>query len=128
MSTKKAAIEILTTLDEEPRVNFFPWELDVRNSATASCKTLCRTGLLSSLLKNAQWADYPTNITTDAQGNVAITPPARQTQRPNEQRRLDGCLNIQRANLRVDHWGRDTEGSHREKPRARDSSNHPLPK
>jgi hypothetical protein len=74
MSTKKAAIEILTTLDEEPRVNFLPWELDVRNSAASSCKTLCRTGLLSSLLTNEQWTDYPTNITTDAQGNVAITP------------------------------------------------------
>ena len=74
MSTKKTTTEILTTLDEEPRVNFFPWELDVRNSAAASCKTLCRTGLLSSVLTTEQWADYPTNITTDAQGNVTITP------------------------------------------------------
>jgi hypothetical protein len=58
-----------------PRVNFFPWELEVRNEAASVCKTLCHTGLLSTLLTNAQWANYPTNITTDSQGNVVIAPP-----------------------------------------------------
>ncbi len=46
----------------------------MRNGAASSCKTLCPTGLLSSVLTPSQWAEYPTSITTDAQGNVVIAP------------------------------------------------------
>ncbi len=74
MSLKKQTAEILTSLDEDPKVNYFPWQLDVRNSAASMCKHITARGLLSTLLTNEQSEQYPANITVDAQGQVAIAP------------------------------------------------------
>ena len=75
MSTpKKTPVKILSTLDEDPRVNYFPWELEVRNSAASLCKNQHPRGLLSSLLTVAQWNDYAANSSVDAQGTIVIAP------------------------------------------------------
>ncbi len=75
----KISVEILTTLDEDPKLNYFPWQLNVRNAAAAMCKTITPRGLLSVVLEDDQWQVYPANISIDAQGATAIagryTPP-----------------------------------------------------
>ena len=53
MTTVKA-VEILTTLDNEPNVNFFPWEMDVRDVAAGMAKSLHDQGLLSIILTDEQ--------------------------------------------------------------------------
>ncbi len=53
--------------------------MNVRNAATALCKTITPRGLLSVVLEDDQWQAYPTNISIDAQGTMVIanryTPP-----------------------------------------------------
>ena len=71
---KLTAVEILTPLEEDPKVSFFAWELDVRNVAASICKTLTPRGLLSLLLTDVQWASYPANSSIDDQGHVVIAP------------------------------------------------------
>jgi hypothetical protein len=67
-TSTKINVEILTTLDEDPKLNFFPWQLNVRNAAAALCKTITPRGLLSVVLEDDQWEAYPANISIDAQG------------------------------------------------------------
>jgi hypothetical protein len=62
------------TLDEDPRVNYSPWELEVRNSAASLCKNQHPRGVLSVLLTIAQWNDYAANSSIDANGNIVIAP------------------------------------------------------
>ena len=79
-TSTKINVEILTTLDEDPKVNYFPWQLNVRNAAAALCKTITPRGLLSLVLEDDQWQAYPANVSIDAQGATVIasryTPPA----------------------------------------------------
>ena len=78
-ASTKINVEILTTLDENPKLNYFPWQLNVRNAAAALCKTITPRGLLSVVLEDDQWQSYPANISIDAQGTTVIadryTPP-----------------------------------------------------
>ena len=71
---KHVHVEILTTLDEEPKLNFFPWEVAVRNAAATICKTISPRGLLSLVLTDPQWIVYPANLSVDAQGQQVIAP------------------------------------------------------
>jgi hypothetical protein len=71
---KHVHVEILTTLDEEPKLNFFPWEVAVRNAAATICKTISPRGLLSLVLTDPQWNVYPANLSVDAQGQQVIAP------------------------------------------------------
>ena len=79
IASTKINVEILTTLDENPKLNYFPWQLNVRNAAAALCKTITPRGLLSVVLEDDQWQAYPANISIDAQGAAVIadryTPP-----------------------------------------------------
>jgi hypothetical protein len=70
---KKPSVEILISLNEEPKVNFFPWQIEVCNVAASLCKTISPRGLLSLVLTDTQWNEYP-SYTTDAQGNAVINP------------------------------------------------------
>ena len=72
--SKLPTVEILATLDDEPAVNFFPWQKDVRTQAAGQCKHITATGLLSVLLTDQQWAEYPSNNSIDAQGNPVLAP------------------------------------------------------
>ncbi len=87
-STPKAdPVEILTQLSDDPHVNFYPWEMDVQDASTTLARTLHPLGLLSSILTDRQWEEYPSNATMDAQGQVQIapryTPPAYTELDPN---------------------------------------------
>ena len=72
-------VEILTTLDEDPHVSFFPWEMEVQDVSSGMAKSLHPSGLLSEILTDVQWAAYPGNSTIDANGHIAI---AARFQRP----------------------------------------------
>ncbi len=76
----KPSVEILTTLEEDPAVNFFPWQKDVRTQASSLCKHITPTGLLSILLTDQQWAEFPSNTTMNQQGQPVLAqrfaPPA----------------------------------------------------
>ncbi len=73
-SKKQVHVEILTTLNEEPKLNFFSWEVAVRNAAAAICKPITPRGLLSPVLTDPQLNAYPANISVDAQGQQVIAP------------------------------------------------------
>jgi hypothetical protein len=66
-------VEILTTLDQEPNVNFFPWEMDVQDVAAGMAKSIHDQGLLSAILTDEQWAVHPGNSVVDQHGNVQIS-------------------------------------------------------
>ncbi len=70
--SKKPVVEIFTNLEEDPKIHFFPWELEVRNAAASLCRTITPRGLLSVLLTDEQWNAYSANRTVDAQGQVVI--------------------------------------------------------
>jgi hypothetical protein len=58
MTNAVKPVEILTTLAEEPHVMFFPWQLDVHDTAAGMAKSIHPNGLLSEILTPAQWAAY----------------------------------------------------------------------
>jgi hypothetical protein len=74
MTTAVKAVEILTTLAEDPHVMFFPWQLDVHDTAAGMAKSIHLNGLLSEILTPEQWAAYPGNTIVDAQGQPQIAP------------------------------------------------------
>ena len=65
-------VEILTTLEEDPHVTFFAWEIDVQDIAAGMAKSIHPLGLLSEVLTNEQWAFYPGNATIDQNGQNQI--------------------------------------------------------
>jgi hypothetical protein len=73
MTTVKA-VEILTTLENEPNVSFFPWELDVRDVAAGMAKSLHDKGLLSIILTDEQWTAHPGNSVVDQHGQIQVAP------------------------------------------------------
>ena len=67
-------------MDEDPHVNFFPWEMDIHDTAAGMATSLHPLGLLSAVLTDEQWATYPGNTFTDANGQDQVrarfAPPA----------------------------------------------------
>ena len=74
MSTAVKTVEILTTLEDDPHVTFFSWEMDVHDTAAGMAKSIHSHGLLSAILTDAQWSAYPGNTSVDAQGQTQIAP------------------------------------------------------
>ena len=73
MTTTIKNVEILTTLDEDPHVSFYPWEMDIHDIASGMAKLpMNPTGLLAAILTDEQWAAYPGNTVIDQQGQVQI--------------------------------------------------------
>ena len=48
--------------------------MDVQDAATTLARTLHSLGLLSSILTDRKWEDYPGNNTTDPQGHLQTAP------------------------------------------------------
>jgi len=72
MSSTPKNVDILTTLENDPHVTFFSWEMDVHDVAASMAKSIHPHGLLSEVLTDAQWAAYPGNSTIDQAGNILI--------------------------------------------------------
>ncbi len=72
MTTTTKNVEILATLDEDPHVSFFLWEMEVQDIAASMAKSLHPQRLLSDILTDVQWAAYPGNSTLDANGQTQI--------------------------------------------------------
>ena len=73
MTTTIKNVEILTTLDEDPHVSFYPWEMDIHDIASGMAKLpMNPTGLLAAILTDEQWAAYPGNTRIDPQGQAQI--------------------------------------------------------
>ena len=73
MTTTIKNVEILTTLDEDPHVSFYPWEMDIHDIASGMAKLpMNPTGLLAAILTDEQWAAYPGNTVIDGQGQAQI--------------------------------------------------------
>ena len=78
MTATVQKVEILTTLEEDPHVAFFAWESDVHDIASGMAKSIHPLGLLSDILTDEQWANYPGNTTmVNGQSQLAprYTPP-----------------------------------------------------
>ena len=125
---KQPICKILLNLDEDPKVQFFPWELEVRNVAASMCKTITPRGLLSVLLTDEQWNAYSANITVDPQGLVVIAPRFTPPQLHRHKRHHDQCRalcgdGIQHQTPGVVHaWGRP-QNCHLREPTLRRSTN-----
>jgi hypothetical protein len=72
LSKLRSVVEILTSLEDEPHVSFYPWELDVRNTEASLCKAITPRGLLSLVLTDLQWDAYAANISVDPNGQTVI--------------------------------------------------------
>ena len=72
MTTTIKNVEILTTLDEDPHVSFFPWEMEVQDIAASMAKSIHPNGLLSEILTDPQWAAYPGSTTIDQNGQHQV--------------------------------------------------------
>ena len=79
MTSTVKAVEILATLEKDPHVTYFPWEMDIHDIAAGMAKSLHENGLLSAILTDDQWAAYPGNTVMDpnrqAQIAARFTPP-----------------------------------------------------
>ena len=42
-------VQILTSLEQDPHVNFSPWEIDVQDTAASMAKSIHPLGLLSEV-------------------------------------------------------------------------------
>ena len=76
MTTTESADQyhIATTLDVDPDINYFSWKLNVEDVAAGAATLIEPTGLLTTVMSDAQWNAYPDNITiTPAQGNTQAT-------------------------------------------------------
>jgi hypothetical protein len=67
--SKIGTVKILSTLEDNPQVNFFPWEMDVQDAAATLARTLHQLGLclLSLVLTDRQCTG---STTVDGQGKV----------------------------------------------------------
>jgi hypothetical protein len=72
LSKLRSVVEILTTLDDEPHVSFYSWELDVQSTAASLCKAITPRGLLTLVLTDVQSDAYVANISVDANGQTVI--------------------------------------------------------
>ena len=54
---------IAITLDEDPAINFFAWKLSVEDVASGAATLITPTGLLTTIMTDAEWDAYPVNIT-----------------------------------------------------------------
>ena len=72
MATAVKNVEILSTLEGDPHVLFFPWQLDVHDVAASMAKSIHKNGLLYEVLTDEQWASYPGNTTIDNNGQAQI--------------------------------------------------------
>jgi hypothetical protein len=71
-STVPKNVEILTTLEEDPHVSFFNWEIDVHDVAAGMAKSIHPMGLLSDILTDEQWAAYPGNSAPDQNNQMVV--------------------------------------------------------
>jgi hypothetical protein len=65
-------VEILTTLEEDPHVSFFNWEMDVHDVAAGMAKSIHPMGLLSDILTDEQWTAYPGNSVPDQNNQMVV--------------------------------------------------------
>jgi hypothetical protein len=69
---------ISTVLDVELEVNYFLWKINVEDVAANAATLIEPTGLLSMVMNDEEWNNYPANSTTNA-NTGAITISARPT-------------------------------------------------
>ncbi len=65
MNTNTAATEIGVSLKHGPELMYFTWKVNVQNRATNMATIVDRTGLLSLILSDEEWAAYAPNRVDD---------------------------------------------------------------
>jgi hypothetical protein len=68
MTTAESLLDqfsIATTLDEHPAINFSAWKLSVEDVASGAATLINPTGLLTTVMTDAEWDVYPANITAN---------------------------------------------------------------
>jgi hypothetical protein len=81
-NTKNAVLEFHNTLDEQQHETFGAWEKEVQDIAAGMSTAIDPLGLLSLVLKDAQWAAYPgsrTIVTGNPQIALRYQPPTHVT-------------------------------------------------
>ena len=79
---------IAVTLDEDPEINYFGWRICVEDVAATTATLIEPTGLLTTVMTDAEWNAYPANTTiTAATASAAATTsitsrPVEPTHRP----------------------------------------------
>jgi hypothetical protein len=79
---------IAVTLDEDPEINYFGWRICVEDVAANAATLIEPTGLLTTVMTDAEWNAYPANTTITvatalAASTTTITArPVESTHRP----------------------------------------------
>jgi hypothetical protein len=76
--SNKDQYNIATMLDIDPEVNYFLWKINLEDVAANAAILIEATGLLSRVMNDEEWDNYPANAITNATTG-AITIAARPT-------------------------------------------------
>ncbi len=71
-STQETQLRIRQALDVNPEINFINWELNIRDVAATTARSVHARGLLSLVLKPTQWDTHVANVSTNDQGQNVI--------------------------------------------------------
>ena len=74
INTSTATTEIGASLEHDPELMYFTWKVNVQNRAANMATIVDRTGLLSLILSDDEWAAYAPNRVVAPNGTIAVTP------------------------------------------------------
>jgi hypothetical protein len=111
MTTKEDKFTIASTLDEDPEINFFTWKLNIEDVAAGAATLIEPTDLLTVVMTDEEWAEYPANTvvvaaTANAPATTALTArPTEPTYKPITAGMTGPTIAINRyANERHETW------------------------
>jgi hypothetical protein len=76
MTSVTIVLNAKTTVSSEydPELMYFTWKVNIQNRAANIATIVDRSGLLSLILTDAEWANYSANRTVEADGSITIAP------------------------------------------------------
>jgi hypothetical protein len=74
LNANTTASEIGVSLEYDPELMYFTWKVNIQNRAANMATIVDRSGLLSLILTDEEWANYSANCTVEADGSITIAP------------------------------------------------------
>ena len=74
LTANNTTSEIGVSLEHDPELMYFTWKVNLQNRAANMATIVDRSGLLSLILTDEEWANYSANRTVEADGSITIAP------------------------------------------------------